>query len=73
MHQEAKSKLWRNLCQDQSALSAKDGEICNESTGWPLVIHFQNHLISLQKKMIVASLLLDSNDHTTIAVKSLEI
>ena len=51
-------------------MSAKDGEICNESTSWPLVIHFQTHVVSLKEKLTVASLLLIT---LLIAAKSLEI
>lgn len=38
-------------CQAQFAMSAKDGRIYGESTDQPLVIHFQNHLASLGKKI----------------------
>lgn len=54
-------------------MSAKDGEVCDESTGWLLVIHFQNHLVSPKEKLTAASLLLDINDHMTVTVKSLDI
>jgi len=27
------------------------GEVCSESTGWLLVIHFQNHLVSEKEKL----------------------
>lgn len=42
-------------CQDQFAMSAKNGGIYGESTDQPLVIHFQNHLASLEKKKIHSS------------------
>lgn len=52
-------------------MPAKERGICSESTGQPLVIHFQNHLDWLKKKLTTANLLLDINDHITRSVKSL--
>ena len=37
-------------CQNQSAMSAKDGGICSEAIDQPFVIHFQNYLASQGRK-----------------------
>lgn len=53
-------------------MSAKDEGICSKSTDQPLVIHFQNSLVSLKKELTATSLLLAINDHITKPVKFLE-
>lgn len=67
-----KIKALKKECQDQSAMSAKNGGIYSESTV-QLVVHFQNPPASLNENLTAASLLLDNNDHILTAVKSLAI
>ena len=45
----------KKQCQNQSAMSAKDGEICSEATDQPFVIHFLNYLASQEKKQATSN------------------